>query len=38
VRRALATWERPRNDARATVSWRFTVKNARRKLERRYPS
>src|ERR1044071_6162407 len=30
VRRAVAGWERPRNDARATVSWRFTVKDARR--------
>jgi hypothetical protein len=38
VRRAVAAWEQPRNDARATVSWRFTVKDARRKLKRLYPS
>jgi hypothetical protein len=29
VRRALAARERPLNDARATVSWRFTVPDAR---------
>jgi hypothetical protein len=37
VRRVTAAWERPRNDARATVSWRFTVQDARRKLKRLYP-
>ncbi|HEV8635940.1 MAG TPA: IS630 family transposase, partial [Chloroflexota bacterium] len=37
VKRALAAWERPRNDARATVNWRFTVTDARRKLKRLYP-
>jgi len=38
VERALAAWERPRNDARATITWRFTAKDARRKLKRLYPS
>ena len=38
VTRAVAAWERPRNDARATVEWRFTVKDARRKLKRLYPA
>src|SRR5262245_23423001 len=38
VRRALAAWERPNNDAGATVTWRFTVKDARRKLKGLYPS
>jgi hypothetical protein len=38
LRRTVAAWERPRNDARATVSWRFTVKDARRKLRRLYPA
>jgi hypothetical protein len=38
VRRAVAAWERPRNDARATITWRFTVEDARRKLKRLYPS
>jgi hypothetical protein len=38
VKRTLAAWERPRNDASATVSWRFTVKDARRKLKGLYPA
>jgi transposase len=31
-------WEAARNAARATVTWRFTVEDARTKLERLYPS
>jgi hypothetical protein len=38
VRRVVAAWERPRNDTRATIDWRFTVTDARRKLKRLYPS
>jgi hypothetical protein len=38
VRRVVAAWERPRNDTQATIDWRFTVKDARRKLKRLYPS
>lgn len=37
-RRVCDTWERPRNDAHATISWRFTVQDERRKLKRLYPS
>jgi hypothetical protein len=37
VRRALGVWERSRNGARATVSWRFTVEDARRKLKAATP-
>jgi hypothetical protein len=38
VQRELADWERQRNAAKATVRWRFTTDNARRKLQRLYPS
>lgn len=38
VRRVVAAWEGPRNDAGATIDWRFTVKDARRKLRRLYPA
>jgi len=38
VRRVVAPWECSRNDARATINWRFTVQDARRKLKRLYPS
>lgn len=38
VRREVAAWERQRNDAKATVHWRFGVDEARRKLTRLYPS
>lgn len=34
----IATWERHRNEAKATVSWRFTTDKARTKLQRLYPS
>lgn len=37
LRRIVTAWERPRNDAEATISWRFTVADARRKLTRLYP-
>ena len=34
----LAAYERRRNDARATIDWRFTSQDARVKLQRLYPS
>lgn len=34
----VAAWERERNAAKATVEWRFTTDEARRKLARLYPS
>jgi hypothetical protein len=38
VQREIADWERHRNEAKATVHWRFTTDNARTKLHRLYPS
>lgn len=38
VARETAAWERDRNDARATIHWRFTAADARTKLKRFYPS
>lgn len=38
VQREIAAWERQRNDAKATVQWRFTTDKARTKLLRLYPS
>ena len=38
VQQAIAAWERQRNDAKATVQWRFTTNKARTKLQRLYPS
>ena len=34
----IAAWETARNQQRATISWQFTVDDARRKLHRLYPS
>ena len=34
----IAAWETARNEQRATISWQFTVDDARRKLHRLYPS
>lgn len=34
----IAAWETARNTQRATISWQFTVDDARRKLHRLYPS
>jgi hypothetical protein len=33
----VASWETDRNEAEATIEWRFTVRNARTKLHRLYP-
>jgi hypothetical protein len=38
VQREIASWARPRNDAKATVQWRFTTDKARTKLQRLSPS
>jgi hypothetical protein len=38
VRREVAAWQRRRNDAKATIDWRFTASDARETLERVYPS
>jgi hypothetical protein len=38
LRQEVAAWEEPRNDARATIDWRFTTDQARVKLHRLYPS
>lgn len=34
----IAAWEKARNDAKATIDWRFTTDDARIKLKRLYPS
>ena len=36
--REIQALERERNAARATINWRFTAQDARRKLHRLYPS
>jgi hypothetical protein len=38
VRREIAAWQAPRNQAGATIKWRFTADKAREKLKRLYPS
>jgi len=38
VRREVAAWECRRNQAKATIDWRFTATDARESLERVYPS
>ena len=38
VQHEIAAWERQRNEAKATVHWRFTTEKARTKLQRLYPS
>jgi DDE superfamily endonuclease len=36
--REIAAWEQQRNVQKATIAWRFSVTDARKKLERLYPS
>ncbi len=36
--REIAAWEKQRNQAQATIDWRFAVTDAREKLKRLYPS
>lgn len=38
LRREVAAWEEERNEKGATVDWRFSVEDARTKLERLYPA
>jgi hypothetical protein len=38
LRTEIAAWETARNEQRATITWQFTVEDARRKLHRLYPS
>jgi hypothetical protein len=38
LRSELASYERERNEQKATVNWRFTVEDAREKLKRLYTS
>jgi hypothetical protein len=38
LEREVAAWEAERNDARATIEWRFTSAAARTKLHRVYPA
>jgi hypothetical protein len=38
VRQEIAAWQAPRNQAGATINWRFTADKAREKLKRLYPS
>jgi hypothetical protein len=37
-KREIAAWEHQRNAEQATSNWRFSVTDARKKLERLYPS
>lgn len=34
----LVAWEKPRNDAKVTIRWKFTVQDARRVFARYYPA
>ena len=36
--REVSAWENDRNDAKATINWRFTIADARVKLKNIYPS
>jgi DDE superfamily endonuclease len=38
LQREVAAWEEERNEKGATVDWRFSVEDAREKLERLYPA
>jgi hypothetical protein len=38
LKREIAAWEHQRNAEQATIDWRFSVTDARKKLERLYPS
>ena len=38
LKQEITAWEESRNQARATVAWRFTTTDARAKLQRLYPS
>ena len=38
LKREIAAWEEQRNAEQATIDWRFSVTDARKKLKRLYPS
>jgi hypothetical protein len=38
LKREIVAWEHQRNAEQATIDWRFSVTDARKKLERLYPS
>ena len=38
LKREITAWEHQRNGEQATISWRFSVTDARKKLKRLYPS
>ncbi len=38
LKREIAAWEHQRNAEQATIDWRFSVTDGRKKLERLYPS
>ena len=38
LKREIAAWERQRNAEQATIDWRFSITDARKKLARLYPS
>ena len=38
LRHEVAAWERARNEARASIDWRFNARDARARLKRLYPS
>ena len=38
LKRAIAAWAPQRNPEQATIDWRFSVSDARKKLKRLYPS
>ena len=38
LRHEVAAWERARNEARASIDWRFNNRDARARLKRLYPS
>ena len=38
LKREIAVWEHQRNTEQATIDWRFSVSDARKKLKRLYPS
>jgi hypothetical protein len=38
LKREIAAWEQQRNDAQETIDWRFSITDAREKLQRLYPT
>jgi len=38
LKREIAAWAQQRNTEQATIDWRFSVSDARKKLKRLYPS